>query len=128
MKTLKPWLLLALVFVVGVLFGVAGTRFVIRRAVREAILHPVRVQMAVEKRLVRKLDLNPDQTARLDRILTDARGQLGALRQQYRPPAALVFSNADAQINALLTPDQRVKYERLKDANTPFVRGLQAAP
>jgi uncharacterized membrane-anchored protein YhcB (DUF1043 family) len=125
MKSLKPWLLLALVFLVGIVFGVAGTRLAIRHAAREAALHPARAQLVIEKRLTRRLGLDADQQSKLDRILTDARAQLGALRQQYRPPVTLVFSNANAQISAILTLDQRLKYEKLKEENAPLVRGWQ---
>ena len=126
MKTFKAWLLLALVFLVGVVFGVAGTRLTIRHAAREAALHPARVQLQIEKRLTRRLNLDADQQNKLDGILSDARAQLGVLRQQYRPPVTLVFSNANAQISAILTLDQRLKYEKLKEANEPLIRGWQS--
>lgn len=126
MKMLKAWLLLTLVFLVGVVFGVAGTRLAIRHAAREAVLHPARAQLLIEKRLTRRLRLDADQQLKLDGILTDARSQLAALRQQYRPPVALVFSNANAQISAMLTLEQRLKYEKLREENAPIVRGWQA--
>jgi uncharacterized membrane-anchored protein YhcB (DUF1043 family) len=126
MKTFKAWLLLALVFLVGVVLGVAGTRLAIRHAAREAVLHPARAQLLIEKRLTRRLNLDADQQSKLDRILTDARAQLAALRQQYRPPVALVFSNANDQISAMLTLDQRLKYEKLREENALLVRGWQA--
>ena len=125
MKTLKPWLLLALVFLVGMVFGVAGTRLAILHAAREAVLHPARAQLVIEKRLTRRLGLDPGQQSKLDRILTDARAQLTALRQQYRPSVTMIFSNANAQISALLTVDQRLKYEKMREENAPLVRGWQ---
>jgi uncharacterized membrane-anchored protein YhcB (DUF1043 family) len=126
MKTFKAWLLLALVFLVGVVLGVAGTRLAIRHTAREAVLHPARAQLQIERRLTRRLNLDAGQQTKLDRILTDARAQLAALRQQYRPPVALVFSNANAQISAMLTLDQRLKYEQLRQENGPLARGWQA--
>jgi Spy/CpxP family protein refolding chaperone len=125
MKTLKPWLLLALVFGVGVILGVAGTRLVVRRTVREALLHPAQVQTSIERRLVRRLRLDAAQAGKLDEILTGARGQLMELRKQYRPPVTLVFSNANVQINALLTPEQRGQYEKIKAENAGYLRGLR---
>lgn len=128
MKRLKPWLLLALVFLVGVIVGVAGTRLVIRRIAREAALHPGLVQKAAEHRLARRLRLDANQRERLDQILTETRNQMQSLRQQYRPQAVLVFSNANAQINELLTPDQRERFEKFKEENAVFLRGLQSGP
>jgi hypothetical protein len=125
MKTLKPWLLLALVFGVGVILGVAGTRLMVRRAVREALLHPARVQMVIERRLIRRLRLDAAQQGKLDEVLTGARGQMEEIRKQYRPPVTLVFSNANVQINALLTPEQRARYENIKAENAEYLRGLR---
>jgi len=39
---------------------------------------------------------------------------------------ALVFSNANAEISAILTLDQRLKYEKLREENAPLVRGWPA--
>jgi hypothetical protein len=125
MKRFKPWLLLALVFGAGVILGVAGTRLMVRRAVREALLHPARVQTVIERRLVRRLRLDAAQQGKLDEILTGARGQMEVLRTQNRPPVTLVFSNANVQINALLTPEQRARYEKIKAENAEYLRWLR---
>lgn len=126
MISFKPWLLLVLVFFVGVLFGVAGTRLVVRRVVREALLHPERVQMTIERRLTRKLDLDATQQIKLDGILSDAHRQMDSIRHEFRPQIVLVFSNANQQITAMLTPDQLARYQKIKEQNAGFFRGLQA--
>jgi len=128
MKKLKPWLLLALVFLVGVMVGVVGTRFVVRRAVRQAMLHPARVELVLERRLTRRLQLDAGQQAQLEQILQAATRQLQTLRQQYHPAATGVYSNANAQFSAILNPEQQLKYERWKAENAPLLRGLQSAP
>jgi len=128
MKRFKPWLLLALVFCMGVILGVAGTRLMVRRAVREAILHPMRVQLLVERRLTRRLSLDAGQQVKLDQILSDTRQQMQTIRQQYRPAMALVFSNANQQISAILTTEQLARYEKIKTENALFLRGAQLAP
>lgn len=128
MKSLKPWLLLVLVFFVGVFFGVAGTRLAVRRVVREAMLHPARMQMVIERRLNRKLDLDPTQRAKLDGILSEARGRLDAIRHEVRPEVALVFSNANQQISALLTPEQLARYQKIKEENAGFWRPAPPDP
>ena len=76
MKTFKPWLLLALVFGVGVILGVAGTRLMVRRAVREALLHrrrsangnrtPARPPVAAGCGPAGEIGGNPDRRARPD--------------------------------------------------------------
>jgi hypothetical protein len=126
MKSVKPWLLLGLVFFVGVVFGVAGTRLVVHRVVREALLHPERVQMAIERRLTRKLNLDDAQQTKLDGILSDAHQQMKTIRHEFRPAMVLVFSNANQQITVLLTPEQLARYQKIKADNAVFFRGLQA--
>jgi hypothetical protein len=125
MKTFKLILLLALVFFAGAVIGVVGTRAVVRRIVQQAVLHPEKVQVVMEGRLTRNLRLDNGQQVKLHQILTDAHAQLQDLRQQYRPQLTGVLSNANGQINALLTPEQQVRFEKLKSENRPLLQVIQ---
>ena len=125
MKTFKTILLLALVFFAGIVIGVVGTRAVVRRVVQQAILHPEKVQAVMEVKLTRNLRLDNGQQVKLHQILSDAHGRLKDLRQQYRPQLAEVFSNANGQIIALLTPEQQARFEKLKLENHPLLQALQ---
>jgi len=125
MKTFKSILLLVLVFFAGGVTGVVVTRAVVRHMVREAILHPDRVQTVMERTLTRRLRLDDEQQVKLHQILLDAHGQLQALRQQYRPQLAEVFSNANEQITLLLTPEQQARFEKLKSENRPLLQVMQ---
>jgi len=128
MKNWKSILLLALVFLAGIAVGVVGTRVVVRRVIQQAIAHPERVQAFIEHDLTRKLRLDNDQQTKLHDILTDTRGQLKTLRQEYQPQAAEVFIGADGKISALLTPEQQARYKKLKQENHPLWRALQSQP
>lgn len=125
MKTFKLFLLVALVFVAGVVVGVVGTRAVVRRVVAQAIAHPDRVQTVIERRLTRQLRLDADQQTKLRGILTDAHGQMDDVRRQFRPQVVLIVSNANSQITAMLTPEQQARFETVKERNHPFLRALQ---
>jgi hypothetical protein len=125
MKNFKSILLLALVFSAGVVIGVVATRTVVRHAVREAILNPDKTQTSMERNLTRRLRLDNGQQVKLHQILSDAHGRLKDLRQQYRPQLAEVFSNANGQIIALLTPEQQARFEKLKLENHPLLQALQ---
>jgi Spy/CpxP family protein refolding chaperone len=125
MKTFKLWLLVALVFLAGVVAGVVGTRIVVRRAVRAAILHPEQVQTVLERNLTRKLRLDHGQQVKLHEILTDAHGQLQGLRREYRPQLVAIVSNADQQITAILTPEQQARFEKLKRGNHPLWQAVR---
>jgi hypothetical protein len=128
MKKWKSILLLTLVFFAGLALGVVGTRAVVRRVVQQAIVHPERMQSLMERNLTRKLRLDNAQQMKLHAILTDARGQLIDLRQQFQPQAAAVLTNADQKISALLTPEQQTRYDKFKDRNWPALRRLRTEP
>jgi hypothetical protein len=125
MKNLKSILLLALVFFAGMVIGVVVTRAVVRHIVNAAILHPEKVQTVMERKLTRNLRLDNQQQVKLHQILTDAHAQLQVLRQQYRPQLTGVFSNANEQINSMLTPEQQARFEKLKSENRPLLQTMQ---
>ena len=128
MKTWKAILVLGLVFFAGIVLGVVGTRVVVRRLVQQAIEHPERVQVLIERNLTRKLRLDGEQALQLETILTDTHTELHALRAQYQPQAADIFRKADARIIKLLTPEQLTRYEKFKAENPMLGRVMQSGP
>jgi hypothetical protein len=127
MKTMKLLLLVALVFLAGGVSGVVGTRIVVRRVVGEVISHPETVQPRLERTLAFRLGLDGDQRAKVHAILSDTHEQLQVLRKEYRPKVILVLSNANDQISALLTPEQRARFEQWKDKNRPLLEAIKRA-
>jgi Spy/CpxP family protein refolding chaperone len=128
MKQFKSWLLLALIFLAGMVVGVVGTRVVVRHFVRDAIMHPEKVQAVMERNLTRRLRLDDGQQSKLHQILSDAHGEMKALQREYQPRIFEVVSNADGQIAAILTPEQQAKFEQLKADKLPFLRALEQKP
>jgi len=128
MKTFKLLLLVGLVFLAGVVAGVVGTRLAIRHWMRSALQRPQMVQVLIERRLNGQLHLDANQQAQVHRILTDARGQLRGLRQEYRPQVVLIISNADVEISALLTPAQQEQFEQMKQRNRSLLQPAQPEP
>ena len=122
MKTFKLLLLVGLIFLAGVVAGVVGTRIAIRHWVRSAIQRPQMVQTLVERRLKWQLRLDANQQAQVHQILTDARGRLRGLRQEYRPQVVLIVSNADEEISALLTSAQQKRFEKMKREDRAFLQ------
>jgi Spy/CpxP family protein refolding chaperone len=125
MKTFKIGLLLALVFLAGIVAGMVGTRATVRHIVRDAIVHPEKVQDNLERNLTRRLRLDNGQQVKLHQILSDAHGKIKELRQEYQPQFFEVVSNADGQITAILTPEQQAKFEQLKADRLPFLRAME---
>jgi hypothetical protein len=125
MKTFKLILLLALVFLAGIVVGVVGTRAVVRGIVREVVLHPEKIQTVVERRLTRQLHLDNEQQVKLHGILTDTHGQLRDLRSQYAPQILLLLSNANEQITDILTPEQQAQFEKIRERNQWLTQALK---
>ena len=120
MKAFKLSLLLALVFLAGVTAGVVGTRIAIRHWVNTAIQRPQNFQMLLERNLRWRLHLDAHQRVEVHRILTDTRVQLRDLRQEYRPQVVAVLTNTEAQISAILTPEQEARFEKMQQENRRF--------
>ncbi len=120
MKAFKLSLLLALVFLAGVAAGVVGTRMAVRHWVNTAIQRPQNFQLLLERNLRGRLRLNARQRVEVHRILTDTRVQLRDLRQVYRPQVVAVLTNTEAQISALLTPEQEARFEQMQRENRRF--------
>ena len=91
MKQWKSILLLLLVFFAGLAVGVVGTRAIVRRAVQQAVIHPEKAQLLMERNLTRRLQLDHEQQAQLHAILTATRGQLGAVRKEFQPRTMAVL-------------------------------------
>ena len=128
MKTFKSLLLVSLVFLAGVAAGVVGTRYVVRRAVGEAIAHPETVQPRIERNLAFRLRLDDDQRVKFHAILSDTHEPLQGLRKEYRPQVILVLSHANDQVAGLLTPEQRARFEQWKDKNRPWLEAIKRNP
>ena len=120
MKAFKLSLLIALVFLAGVAAGVVGTRVAIRHWVNTAIQRPQNFQMLLERNLRWRLRLDVHQRVEVHRILTDARVQLRDVRQEYRPQVVTVLTNTEAQISAILTPEQEARFEKMQQENPRF--------
>ena len=120
MKTFKLMVLVALVFLAGVAAGVVGTRMAIRHWVNTAVQRPENFQFLLERKLRWQLHLDSRQRVEVHRILTDTRVQLRDLRKEYRPQVLAVLTNTEAQISAVLTPEQEAQFERMQQENRRF--------
>jgi len=122
MKRFRPWTVVALVFLAGVVFGVVATRIVVRRIVRTAILQPERMRERIERDLTRKLKLTEEQRPNVHATLIQAHERLQALRQEFQPRFVLIITQAQQEVSAVLTPEQRERFEKFKRETRPFWR------
>jgi uncharacterized membrane-anchored protein YhcB (DUF1043 family) len=110
---LKPWLLLAVVFLAGVIFGVASTRAMVRKFVDQAINQPDLVRGKLERDVTRDLKLRPDQRVKVRETLERAQQEIAALRKEFQPRLAQIIQRAAADIRAVLDEAQRKKFDKL---------------
>src|SRR5262247_2786802 len=111
MTKLKVWLIVALVFGAGFVAGVVTTRAVARHVIMEIVRNPNRVRDLIEKRMAVRLRLDAHQRDQVDEILRRTQVDLIALKGDFTPRFRGIMSNAETEISALLTPEQRERFE-----------------
>lgn len=124
-------LVLALVAVSGVLCGVALDRLVLSPHGRgrawafgaRGVRSPEVLRREARARFARELQLTPDQSARIDTIMTHQVVRMRAIRDSVRPSLDSVIVDTRRQIEAVLTPDQRQRFRRFPFQ--PGGRGLR---
>jgi Spy/CpxP family protein refolding chaperone len=109
--TLKVWLVLVVVFVLGAITGgafiggfVTGFNRVMSRPNRNA----PRDRM---EKLRQDLSLTDDQMKSVSAILDETKNEYKALRQELKPRFDEPRLKARAKIRALLTPEQQQKFD-----------------
>ena len=61
--------------------------------------------------------LDADQRTKVRDTLADAHGQLKQLRGEFQPRFLAIVSNAESQLSASLTPDQRERFQKFREEN-----------
>jgi len=120
MKKLKPWLVLALVFVAGFTTGVVVTRGAVRHFIQQAVANPSRVRDLIEKRLTVQLRLDGVQRDKVHQILVASQKDLRALRGEFSPRFLEILEHAETRIAETLRPEQRARLEKFREENRQF--------
>lgn len=115
-------------FVAGFLAGVAGDRFYLfrtrqlfpRRAVEFAARHIV-------DRFDRELHLNPQQRVEIQGILDRHRVRMESIMSGVRPQMRQEIEAANAEIEKVLTPEQRAQFAKMRMRIGPR-RGMGRPP
>lgn len=114
MSKWKVWLVVAIVFLSGVVIGSVGTGFYFRNVVG-GILHrgPAAVRSIIMKKLTTELNLTKDQQEEISDILEEAQFQLQELRAEYHPKMEAIIDNGVATMKTRLSADQQKKLDEL---------------
>ena|SRR5215471_262628 len=106
--TLKVWLVLVVVFVLGSLTGGAVTGFY------HSMTRPERnAPRDKMEKLRRDLSLTDDQVKSVSAILDDTRNEYKALKTELKPRFEEPRQKARIKIRALLTADQQQKFDAM---------------
>jgi hypothetical protein len=120
MKWLKPSIVLTLVFAAGIMVGVGGTRFAVKKIVDEAMKRPDIVAAKIERDLNRKLELTPEQKPKLHEIVMRSNEELQQLRWEFQPRLGRILKRSEGDIRAILTEAQQKKFEQLLKSKPSF--------
>jgi hypothetical protein len=132
MKTLQVAGLLALIFIAGFVGGVVATHIIVRRMVTQAAEHPTatrtNIEMNIDLRLERHLNLGPGQRNQVHRILRDAREKMRAVREEFQPKLNAISLEARSNIYAVLRPNQQDSFAAFLEDNRQFLAVRELPP
>ena len=108
----KAFLLVFLVFVLGIALGSVGTYVVTTRvhAARPQAVHSPANTMAL---FTRDLNLNVEQQKQIEATLNDTRARYAEIHKQADPAYENARHEGRERIRQVLTPDQKPKFEDL---------------
>jgi len=110
---IKPWLLLGGIFLVGIITGSALTF-----GYASHFMHPRPDGDMKEAHwmmfLVQRLNLTPDQKAKIKPIVMDATTRIHVLHRDEVQKGSQIIRTAHENIQALLTPEQKVQLQQLE--------------
>lgn len=114
MKKFKGCLGVFLIFLFGVIFGIAATSGVIVKKVRDLVEGgPDAVVGIIGDRLKDELHLDDSQKELLQHIIAETRIRLREVRQQTQPQVEETLDEAERKVRAILNPEQQKKFDEV---------------
>jgi hypothetical protein len=108
----------SLVFAGGLLVGALGHRYYAIRTVQAQIApappNPDQWRKHYMEEMNSRLSLSPDQTKILESILDETRARYRVMRERFRPEMDAIRQEQIDKVNAVLSPAQRIEYEKLR--------------
>jgi hypothetical protein len=106
---------LLLVFVLGILAGSVGTGFYLKHRLTPLIKEPRARKAFIMKRLSKKLNLTPDQQAKIQPIVEQMIEKRREFYRKTRPEIKTIMDQGFAQIKEELNEDQKKKLDELRE-------------
>ena len=102
--------ILLLTFIVGLILGVVGDR--IWQWAHPRPLHPSASFIA--SRLDRRLHFTPQQRKEVERIIAQRQDRIGHIWESVRPQVRQEIDQTNAEIERILTPEQRAEFAKIR--------------
>lgn len=102
--------ILVLTFVAGLILGVVGDRLLTWFHPRPPHLSP----SFLVDRLDRRLHFTPPQRKEVERIIAQRQDRIGHIWESVRPQVRQEIDQTNAEIERVLTPEQRVEFEKIR--------------
>lgn len=120
---LASFLLAIVIFAAGLLAGVAGTSVAIHRITLSRLHNPQLMPERLAKHMKRRLRLNDQQAAEVQKIFEKHQQSLSGLYAQVRPQMDADMDQLKKEIDEVLTPAQAAKWDKrfdyMRDKWTP---------
>jgi hypothetical protein len=118
---LKPWLVLAVIFIAGILTGVGLTIGLGPHFKRPPAPHETKIHLF--DFLKERLNLTADQQTKIQPITVDAEAKLHALHHEELERGSEIFKAMDDQISVLLTPAQQAELQKMASEREKMFSG-----
>ena len=115
MAAWKTWVGMALIFVSGAGVGSVATAYTLKERMTETSFEQRGGRQMGQKflqRMERRLDLSPEQRTAIEKILA---GSENEMRSEIGPRVRDRMKKTGDEIAAVLNPEQREKFERMRD-------------
>jgi hypothetical protein len=116
-------LLVAVAFVAGTLIGFAGGRVYSISRLFDRGHAPDSVRSRILHHLDRELKLTPQQRDQIGAIMETHHKRMEQISEGIRPQMRQELDSANREIEAVLTPEQRTKYEAMRMRMERFIPG-----
>ena len=124
MSTLKAAIAVLAIFILGTIFGLAVSLWIMPNM--SVYAQPAReiLSQRFGQRLGRNLSLSPEQKRAIAGIVDDTKNELAQIRQETRPRVRQTILNARERIRAHLTPEQRTRFDEMFRRNRRLINIL----
>lgn len=108
---------LGLIFLSGLVVGGFGYRVFFGNCAKKAAVHKTADEVRKEyvASLKKAVGLEPDQASKIDQILINTRAEYLEIHKRIEPDVKALHERQIAQMRAVLTPAQQVKFDQWRN-------------